>query len=75
MVYIDVSQDGSLITLNCHKRTEDGEFFQLLIDAKTMQVLKRPENPDIDVSVAYSHIYALMRNGEQLPSHTVACWG
>ncbi len=75
MVYIDVVQDGLFITLNCHKKTEDGEFFQLVIDAKSMKVLKKPENPDIDASTAYSHIYTLVRNGKQLPSHTVACWG
>ena len=51
MVYIDVIQDGTVITLNCHKRTEDGEFFQLVIDALSRKVLQKPENPDIDVAV------------------------
>lgn len=75
MVYIDVIQDGTVITLNCHKRTEDGEFFQLVIDALSRKVLQKPENPDIDVSAAYSHIYMMLRSGEPLPDKTVAAWG
>ena len=75
MVYIDVIQDGPVITLNCHKRTEDGEFFQLVIDALSRKVLQKPENPDIDVSAAYSHIYMMLRSGEPLPDKTVAAWG
>lgn len=75
MVYIDIIQDGLFITLNCHKGTENGEFFQLVIDARTKNVIKKPAEPDIDASIAYSHIYAMMRNGVQLPSHTVASWG
>ena len=75
MVYIDVIQDGTVITLNCHKRTEDGEFFQLVIDALSRKVLQKPENPDIDVSAAYSHIYMMLRSGEPFPDKTVAAWG
>lgn len=75
MVYIDIIQDGSLITLNCHKGSEKGEFFQLVIDANTKRILERPSDPDIDASIAYSHVYALLRNGYPLPTHTVASWG
>lgn len=75
MVYIDIIQDDLFITLNCHKGTENGEFFQLVIDARTKNVIKKPSEPDIDASIAYSHVYAMMRNGVQLPSHTVASWG
>ena len=75
MVYIDVLQDGGYITLNCHKGSKDGEFFQLVIDSETKQVIKKPSNPDIDASTAYSHIYALMRDGVPLPVQTVASWG
>lgn len=75
MIYISIIQDGLFITLNCHKGTKDGEFFQLVIDPRTKKVLKKPSEPDIDVSTAYSHVYALLKSGEPLPSETVAAWG
>lgn len=75
MIYIDILQDDSFITLNCHKGSQSGEYFQLVIDANTKQVVKKPANPDIDVSTAYSHVYAMLRDGVQLPSKTVASWG
>ena len=75
MVYIEIFQNGSLITLNCHKGSESGEFFQLVIDAVTKKVIKRPVEPDIDASIAYSHIYGLLKSGEPLPERTVAAWG
>ena len=75
MVFIDIIQDELFITLNCHKGSEQGEFFQLVIDARTKKVIKKPPNPDIDATIAYSHIYAMMRNEIKLPSHTVAAWG
>lgn len=75
MVYISIVDDGLFITLNCHKGTKDGEFFQLVIDSNTKKVIKRPTNPDIDVSTAYSHIYMLMKSGKPLPKETVAAWG
>ncbi len=75
MVYIDIIQNESFITLNCHKGSEKGEFFQLVIDAHTKKVIEKPAEPDIDVSCAYSHIYSMLRNNEPLPTHTVAAWG
>ncbi len=75
MVYIDIIQDGLFITLNCHKGSENGEFFQLVIDKRTKEVIKKPSKPDIDASIAYSHIYAMLKNEEPLPTHTVASWG
>ena len=75
MIYISIIQDGLFITLNCHKGTKDGEFFQLIIDPRTKKVLKKPSEPDIDVSTAYSHVYGLLKSGEPLPSETVAAWG
>ena len=77
MIYITIVQDEdkSSITLNCHKGYKDGEFFQLVIDAKTRKVIKRPQNPDIDASAAYSHVCMLLNSGEPLPKETVAAWG
>lgn len=75
MVYIDIVQNGSFIILNCHRGSEDGEYFQLVIDAQTREVIKRPVESDIDASAAYSHIYAMLCSGEELPLHTVAAWG
>lgn len=75
MVYIDIIQDGFLIILNCHKGTEDGEYFQLIIDSRSKKVIKKPENPDIDASIAYSHVYTLLKSGTPLPKKTVAAWG
>ena len=75
MVFIDIKQDGYLITLNCHKEGEDGEFFQLVIDARTREVIKKPEYPDIDASAAYSCVWSMLENGEELPAHAVAEWG
>ena len=45
MIYISIIQDGLFITLNCHKGTKDGEFFQLIIDPRTKKVLKKPSEP------------------------------
>lgn len=75
MVFINIIQDGTFITLNCHKGTEDGEFFQLIIDSKTKELIKKPDTPDIDASTAYSHVYMMLRSGEPLPNKTVAAWG
>lgn len=75
MVYIDIIQDEGLITLNCHKGSEQGDFFQLVVDSNTKRVVEKPSEPDIDASTAYSHIYAMLTNGEPLPNHTVASWG
>lgn len=75
MIFIDILQDELFITLNCHKGSEQGEFFRLIIDAKTRKVIERPNKPDIDASTAYSHIYSIMKNGKPLPAHTVAAWG
>lgn len=75
MVYIDIIQEGFYITLNCHKGSEQGEFFQLVIDSRTKEVIKRPEKSDIDASTAYSHVYSMLKNGIELPAHTVAAWG
>ncbi len=75
MVYIDIIQKRDMIILDCHKETEDGERFQMIMDAKTMELLKRPEYPDIDASVAYSCVYRPLRDGKVLPKRTVAEWG
>ena len=75
MVYIDIIRDGALIILNCHRGCEDGEFFQLVIDAETKQLVKRPAEPDMDASIAYGHVYGLLKSGEPLPEKTVAAWG
>lgn len=75
MVFITIIQEGNLITLNCHKGSKDGEFFQLVVDATTRELIKRPENPDMDASTAYSCIYQLLKSGEPLPKETVAAWG
>ena len=54
---------------------EDGEFFQLVIDAETKQLVRRPAEPDMDASIAYGHVYGLLKSGEPLPEKTVAAWG
>ena len=39
MVYIDVVTESSVIALDCHKHTEDGEYFRLVIDPETIEVI------------------------------------
>ena len=75
MVFIYIIKNDNLITMNCYKGSKDGEFFQLVIDANTREVVKRPEVCDIDVSAAYSHIYSMLKSGTELPKETVAAWG
>lgn len=75
MVYITVIDNGTSITLNCNKGSKTGDFFQLVIDKNTREVIKKPEYADIDASAAYSHIYSLMKAGKPLPKETVAAWG
>ena len=53
MVYINVIKQNPIV-LDCHKKTIDGDAFQLVIDPKTKEILEKPEKPDIDVSAAYS---------------------
>ena len=75
MVYISVAQDDDYIILNCHKGSKEVEFFKLVIDPITKRVIEKPDELDINVSVAYSHIFKLLSSGEPLPSETVAAWG
>lgn len=75
MVYINIIEKDSLIILNCHKGKKDGEFFRLVINPQTKEVIERPDMPDIDASTAYSHIYGLLQSGQPLPKETVAAWG
>jgi hypothetical protein len=75
MVFITILEEGNIITLNCHKGSKDGEFFQLVVDASTMDIIKKPSKPDIDASVTYSHICDLIESGAPLPKESVAAWG
>lgn len=75
MVYITIIEDDLYVILNCHKGSVDGEYFQLIIDSRTREVIKKPDKPDIDVSAAYSHIYNLLKAGKELPRETIAAWG
>lgn len=75
MVYINIVQDGVYVTLNCNKGSQNGEYFKLIIDSRTKEVIERPISADMDASIAYAHIYAMMRDGIELPKHTVAAWG
>ena len=75
MVFITILVEGNIITLNCHKGSKDGEFFQLVVDASTMDIIKKPSKSDIDASVTYSHICGLIESGAPLPKETVAAWG
>lgn len=75
MVFINVIEQDPMIVLDCHKNQIDGESFRLVIDPKTKELLEKPENPDIDVSVAYSRIFGYLINNKPLPANTVAEWG
>ncbi len=75
MVYIDIVQNENMIILDCHKEYEDGEYFQIIMDAKTGRLVKHSEFPDIDASAAYSCVYRILRDGKTLPKRTVAEWG
>ena len=75
MVYINISQNNDSIILDCHKNSKNGDFFQLIIDKKTKELIQKPSEPDIDASTAYSHVYFMLKNGETLPQETVAAWG
>ncbi len=74
MVFINVIKQNPIV-LECHKNTVDGDTFRLVIDPKTKEILEKPENSDIDVSIAYSRIFGYLLNNEPLPSETVAEWG
>lgn len=74
MVYISIKDDNPII-LDCHKNTEDGEYFQLVIDRDTYEIIEKPEVADINVSAAYSRVFNLLVNNKPLPKKTVAEWG
>ncbi|MBR1634978.1 MAG: hypothetical protein IJ682_07965 [Lachnospiraceae bacterium] len=40
MIYIDVVTESPVIVLDCHKHTEDGEYFRLVIDPETEEVIE-----------------------------------
>lgn len=37
--------------------------------------IMRPKDPDMDASIAYSHVYGLLKANQPLPSETIAAWG
>ena len=74
MVFIKVIK-GNPIILDCHKHKEGGEYFRLVIDPDTKEVLEKPEHSDIDVSAAYSRVFGFLLSGEPLPDRLVAEWG
>ena len=75
MVYINVTEKLTTVILDCYKDSKNGEHFELVIDKSTLELIKRPENSDIDVSVAYSCILKYLKNGKPLPEEEVASWG
>lgn len=75
MVFIELTQKENLIIADCHKGTEDGEYFQLVIDSISKECISAPEKKDIDVSATYSCIYNLLKEGNPLPKKTVSAWG
>jgi hypothetical protein len=75
MVFINIKQKKNIIILDCHKSHEDGEYFRIVLDARTREVIERPEHADIDASAAYSCVYGLLEAGVPLPERTVAEWG
>ena len=38
MVLINIEQVDGKVIMNCHKNTEDGEFFRMILDAETGKV-------------------------------------
>ena len=74
MVHMNITQQGNLILLNCTKMT-NGEKFRLVLNRTTLELIERPEYPDIDASAAYSHICGLLRQGESIPGESWAAWG
>ena len=74
MVHISILSFENELVLNCKKMT-NGEEFQLIIDTNTLELIQKPDYPDMDASTAYSHVYNLLEKGLPLPSETVAVWG
>ncbi len=75
MVFIDLKQEGNLIIMDCHKGAENGEYFRMILDKDTREVLERPEHVGVDEATAYSHVNRLLKSGRPLPKHTVSEWG
>ena len=75
MVFINVVKEDPMIVLDCHKQTEDGEYFRLVIDPKTKEVIEKPDDYDIDATTAYSRIFGYLMKNKPLPKRTVAEWG
>ena len=75
MINIEITQQDGLIIANCRKATKNGEYFQLIIDSVSKECISSPEEKNIDVSVAYSRIYHLLKDGKPLPKEISAEWG
>jgi hypothetical protein len=75
MVHINITEEDSVVILDCYKGINYEEYFRLVVDKNTRKVIEKPENSDIDVSAAYSHVYMMLKNGIPLPESTVAAWG
>ena len=74
MVHINFTQQGNRIILDCTKMT-NGEKFRLVLNRTTLELIERPDYPDIDASAAYSHICGLLRKGGSIPDESCAAWG
>ena len=75
MVLINIEQVDGKVIMNCHKNTEDGEFFRMILDAETGKVLERPDYVGVDESTAYGHVLRLIKLGQPLPKKTASEWG
>ena len=75
MVYIVITEKPTAVILDCHKDSKNGEYFRLVIDKTTLELIEKPEKSDINVSAAYSCILKYLKSGNFLPKEEVAAWG
>ena len=73
MVKVKAKTLENHVILDCSK--PDGLQFRLVVDTNTLDLLEKPEYPDIDASVVYSRVYRLLSAGKPIPKCFSAEWG
>lgn len=73
MIKVKSKTAEGYITLDCEK--PNGQHFELVVDADTFDIIKKPKSPDIDASAVYSRVYKLLSAGKQIPETFSSDWG
>lgn len=75
MVHIFIKIENNLVIMDCYERDRNNAYFRLIVDKNTLEIIEKPEECNINVSISYSCICRLIESGKPLPRETYAAWG